>query len=81
MNCVLLPVLVFVIQHYQRKCCRLVSDPTAFEVLSQFIPVPLLKSDLSSVEGMTLEQIAAKFPDLLRPSMVTQIDAELVKIK
>jgi len=59
----------------------LVSDPAAFEVLSQFIPVPLLKSDLSSVEGMTLEQIAAKFPDLLRPSMVTQIDAELVKIK
>jgi hypothetical protein len=30
---------------------------------------------------MTLEQIAAKFPELLRPSMLAEIDAELVKIK
>jgi len=59
----------------------LISDPEAFEVLSKFIPIQLLQSDLSSVDGMTLEHISAKFPELLRPSMLTQIDAELVKIK
>jgi beta-glucosidase len=59
----------------------LLSDADALAVLSQFIPGPMLTSDISSVEGMTLEHISAKFPDLLTPSTLAQIDNELVKIK
>jgi beta-glucosidase len=59
----------------------LLSDTEARLVLSKFVPAPLLMSEVSPISDMSLEQIAANFPEVLQPSLVAQIDNELVKIK
>jgi len=59
----------------------LLADSEARAVLSKFMAGPLLMGDIRSVENLTLEQIAVNVPEVLRPSMLKQIDAELVKIK
>jgi len=59
----------------------LLSDSAAHAVLAKYIAGPLLMGDISAVEGLTLEQISEKFPEVLQPDMVAQIDNELMKIK
>src|SRR6185503_8094429 len=45
----------------------LLADSEAHAVLSRFMAGPLLMGDIRSVENMTLEQIAANVPEVLRP--------------
>ena len=50
-------------------------------MLAKFVAAPLLNSDISSVDSMTLEQISSRFPEVIPISVLVQIDNELVKIK
>ena len=42
---------------------------------------PLMMADLNTIGEMTLDEVAAKFPDALPKSRLKRIDIELVKIK
>src|SRR6185503_4663918 len=59
----------------------LLSDTDARAVLSKFLGSALVMNDNNAAGDMTLEQVSANFPDFLQPSMLVQIDNELVKIK
>jgi len=59
----------------------LLSDTDARAVLSRFLGSALVMNDNNGAGDMTLEQVSANFPDFLQPSMLVQIDNELVKIK
>ena len=59
----------------------LLSDTDARAVLSRFLGSALAMNDNNAAGDMTLEQVSANFPDFLQPSMLVQIDNELVKIK
>ena len=59
----------------------LLSDKDARAVLSKFLGSALAMNDSNAAGEMTLEQVSANFPDFLQPSLLVQIDNELVKIK
>lgn len=56
-------------------------DSQALAVITKHTSGPLLMANLSHIGEMTLEQVAAKFPDAIPSSRLKQIDVELVKIK
>jgi beta-glucosidase len=59
----------------------LLADKDAYAVLAKYISGPLLNSDTSAVDSMTLEHVSASYPQVLPNSLLVQIDNELVKIK
>ena len=59
----------------------LLADADARAVLSRFLGSALAMNNNNATGEMTLEQVSANFPDFLQPSMLVQIDNELVKIK
>jgi len=59
----------------------LLSDAEAREVLSKSLAGPLMMGDISQMEDLSLEQISANYPDVVRPAMLAKIENELVKIK
>ena len=59
----------------------LLGDADARAVLSRFLGSALAMNNNNATGEMTLEQVSANFPDFLQPSMLVQIDNELVKIK
>jgi beta-glucosidase len=59
----------------------LLADNEARAVLMKFTSGPLLMGDISQVADLSLEQISATYPEALRPSLLAQIENELVKIK
>jgi beta-glucosidase len=59
----------------------LLADQDARAVLMKFTSGPLMMGDISQVADLSLVQISAIYPDVLRPSLLAQIENELVKIK
>ena len=59
----------------------LLADADARAVLSKFLGSALAMNNNNAAGEMTLEQVSANFPDFLQPSLLVQIDNELVKIK
>ncbi|MEN9563295.1 MAG: hypothetical protein RIR73_1539 [Chloroflexota bacterium] len=59
----------------------LTEDPQALAILTKHTSGPLLMANLSHIGEMTLEEVAAKFPDALPGSRLKHIDVELANIK
>jgi beta-glucosidase len=59
----------------------LMADADAHSVLMKHTAGPLMMADLNTIGEMTLDEVAAKFPDALPKSRLKRIDIELVKIK
>jgi len=59
----------------------LMADADANRVLMKHTAGPLMMADLNTIGEMTLDEIAAKFPEALSKSRMKQIDLELAKIK
>jgi len=59
----------------------LLADKDARAAISKFIAGPLMMGDISQVADMSLDQVAKNYPEALRPSLMAQIENELVKIK
>ncbi|HEU0291490.1 MAG TPA: glycoside hydrolase family 3 C-terminal domain-containing protein [Anaerolineales bacterium] len=59
----------------------LLADKDALAVLSKFTSGPLMMGDISQVEDMSLEQVAAAYPEALPETRLAQIENELAKIR
>lgn len=59
----------------------LMADAEAHSVLMKHTAGPLMMADLNTIGELTLDEVAAKFPDALPKSRLKRIDVELVKIK
>jgi beta-glucosidase len=59
----------------------LLADADANHVLMKHTAGPLMMADLNTIGELTLDEVAAKFPEALPKSRMKQIDVELVKIK
>jgi len=59
----------------------LLADQEALAVLKKFLSGPLLMGDMSQTPDLSLDQISVNYPVVLRPTLMAQIENELVKIK
>ena len=59
----------------------LLADKEAAEILQRLTAGPVITNDIKQIEELSLEEVAAKYPQALPASKLMQIESELVKIK
>ena len=59
----------------------LLADPAAKAVLDKFIPQLSASPQLDQIKGQTLKMLQGMAPDRLNDKLLSDIDAELAKIK